>query len=1832
MVATTPAMLSAPAAAAPPPGQDFEITRGDLEFILKQIDISEAHGWRVTQPGAADNAANNPLCPASATFSYADQVWADLHGDPCVSAPTLPFGLRTVDGRWNNLHPDRDMWGAANQAFPRLLEQEFVDADPVPPGFPMGTPGTATSYAQLDDGFVFDAQPRLISNLIVDQTTANPAAVEVRDRVEGAHTLDGEVLRVGGSDRFATAAEVSMRNFAPGVPVVFIASGANFPDALAASSAAARNLSPILLVRPDGIPQATIAELQRLAPQRIVVLGGSTVINDPVVTALQGYTDGDVDRVAGSNRYATAAAISAEFFQDTAPTPVVYLATGADFADALAVGALAASASAGVNGSPLLLTLPTSLPAVTVAELERLRPSRIVIAGGAGTISAGVAEQLAGYTDEVVRLSGADRYETAVEISRYAHPTAVPHIYLSTGATFPDALAGGVVAGITNAPVLLVPPNPPLPQSVVAEILRLDPHQVHLLGGEDAISGPLADAVADLLGGRDIFIPDVATDEGLSASMSTFLLFFGQFFDHGLDLVSKGQNGTIVVPLHEDDPMYDPAADTNFLTLSRATVSGVDDAGQRDHENRTTPFVDQSQTYASHPSHHVFLREYAAVGGVPVPTGKLLDGWHGDERAGLPTWGDVKDQARDLLGIELVDADVLEVPLLVTDPYGRFVPGPNGLPQIATGSSGMLEGDLAAPVRVPDDALRAGHSFLDDIAHGASPDTPAGYDNAALEAHFVTGDGRGNENMGLTAVHHVFHAEHNRVLQQLETILHEPGNEDLLEGFRNGGHDGRSAGFWDYSERVFQAARFVTEMEYQHLVFEEFARRIAPSIDATILNENSYMPDVNPAIVAEFAHVVYRFGHSALTQTVDRVFEEETSGVPSGTYEMPLLEAFLNPNGYLRGPGGEALHPDAAAGALIQGTTHQTANGIDEFVTDTLRNELLGLPLDLASINLMRGRDTGVPPLQTARDTFFQATGDPELAPYASWRSFELQMKNPESLGNFIAAYGTHEDLDRSTMTVSELRDVGFSLAQDATFKDAPAAETGLDDVDFWMGGLAEKPEPFGNMLGSTFNFVFEKQLEDLQNGDRFYYLTRNHGQSFFFTLEANSFSELIQRNTDIGPIPFDIFSMPSEVFDLRDDPDDLLAAGLERRPDGTWHFTGEDHVVIHGTDGGDRITAGLGDDTIWGGAGPDVLQGGAGVDVLAGGDGDDILTDIHGDEDRMLGQAGNDAINGGPGFGDLLMGGSGTDWILGGADRAQVFAGLDDDFIQGSPGPDLLWGNEGDDWIEGSFGHDLLQGDNGNGFFNDPWGGHDIMIGGPGNSDYDAEGGDDIMVGGEGTERFHGMLGFDWVTYKDLRVPIQADLAFTPQMPDDLNNVRDRYWLVEALSGSPQNDILRGQHRQDDAYDPTRGLLGYGHRLTQEHLDRILGLRELLGGGEKPVYADPFLHGEPMLESDQTNNIILGGPGSDIIEPREGRNFVDGDAYLDVYIEHRPSGPDGEAVERGDRMSVFNSRVFAGTINPGDLHMVREIVHPTAMDEAELDTVVLPGRLEHYTIDELDDGNVLVTFEEAPTAWSHVLRNIERLSFNDRMLCLLEDDDDANLCGMPSGAVTIGYEAPEGGADDWTEGGTVVTTVEDLADPQGVQQSELVYELQVLGEVERLDIEDIWVTTQVNTTGEFQLTNVEVDLEVRVVVSFEDDAGTQEFLASDGYGPVINVNDAPVPPVIAPALPGVGSQMFVAQMLTDADGTEVALEEDAFDHRWQSSADGESWNDIPGATANRFTVTETQLGQQIRLVIEYTDDRGTDEVAVSEATAHVLPGATGSASLLGAGGLMTAR
>jgi peptidoglycan-N-acetylglucosamine deacetylase len=308
--------------------------------------------------------------------------------------------------------------------------------------------------------------------------------------VAAAGNVAFKLERVAGPDRYATAAAISRRFFAT-APTVFVATGAGFPDGLAAGPAAARLGGPVLFVTAGSVPTATRNEIVRLAPREIVVVGGPSVISESVRTQLASLAPNGARRIAGADRYDTAAAVAALF---PAGTANVYVATGADFPDALSGGAAAAA-----QGAPVLLTRPGSLPASARAQIQRLAPTRIVLLGGTGAVSSAVETELRALAPTVVRLSGPDRYATADAVSRATFPSGAPAVFIATGMAYPDALAAVPAAARQRAPILLSKTTG-IPASTDAELARLNPGTAFLLGSEGALGVGVAKGAQRTLG------------------------------------------------------------------------------------------------------------------------------------------------------------------------------------------------------------------------------------------------------------------------------------------------------------------------------------------------------------------------------------------------------------------------------------------------------------------------------------------------------------------------------------------------------------------------------------------------------------------------------------------------------------------------------------------------------------------------------------------------------------------------------------------------------------------------------------------------------------------------------------------------------------------------------------------------------------------------------------------------------------------------------------------------------------------------------------------------------------------------------------------------------------------------------------------------------------------------------------------------------------------------------------------------------------------------------------------------------------------------------------
>lgn len=286
--------------------------------------------------------------------------------------------------------------------------------------------------------------------------------------------------RLAGADRFDTAVQVSQHAFpTPGVPVAYIASGLDFPDALSATSAAAAQRGPVLLTAATAVPANTMTELQRLRPAKIVVVGGVAALADSVVTQLT--TLGvPVLRLGGADRYETSRMVASYAF----PTADgAYVAAGTAFVDALSAGPVAAK-----NGRPLLLVPGGLLDPTTQSYLTGRSLDNVTIVGGTSVVSATWQSQATAAGLTVNRVGGSDRFETSSMIvgTAFANNSA-PDVYLASGISWPDALVAGAAAGATSHPLLLTN-SYCVPRTIGDQLVRLGTTSTELVGGTAALT------------------------------------------------------------------------------------------------------------------------------------------------------------------------------------------------------------------------------------------------------------------------------------------------------------------------------------------------------------------------------------------------------------------------------------------------------------------------------------------------------------------------------------------------------------------------------------------------------------------------------------------------------------------------------------------------------------------------------------------------------------------------------------------------------------------------------------------------------------------------------------------------------------------------------------------------------------------------------------------------------------------------------------------------------------------------------------------------------------------------------------------------------------------------------------------------------------------------------------------------------------------------------------------------------------------------------------------------------------------------------------------------
>ncbi len=654
---------------------------------------------------------------------------------------------------------------------------------------------------------------------------------------------------------------------------------------------------------------------------------------------------------------------------------------------------------------------------------------------------------------------------------------------------------------------------------------------------------------------------------------------------------------------------------------------------------------------------------------------------------------------------------------------------------------------------------------------------------------------------------------------------------------------------------------------------------------------------------------------------------------------------------------------------------------------------------------------------------------------------------------NFVAAYGNTNGpitfLDASTVSPTDTISVSLDSADnttDYTLKRAAAqsivdcyemyhgvsnqacetfmvGNSGLNDVDMWVGGLAEKNTQAGTMLGSTFDYVFKKQLEKLQESDRFYYLGRLAGLNLTVQVETNFFSDIIMRNTDVTSITTDAFAVPTVAVNMAA----AAPSFIKVLADGTWMYTGTGHVLWNGTDpvvgvagsGNDKILSDRGDDSIYGAGGNDWLRGGDGNDFIQGGEGNDVIEDSSG-ANILIGGNGNDYMSGSGT--DAYNGNGGNDFILGGTFPVVGLAGIGNDWLRGGSDNDILSGDDGNDWLEGAEGSDLIDGDVvGPAGVTLAFPGSDVLIGGTGNDLISGFDGADIYVPGDGTDLNTGGLGFDWVTYyNDGQVGgVNEDLSnFAPAPGLVLANLADQFQEIEGLSGGDDNDVLGGS-----VLTTLGGAVSNG--LATADCALITGLAALL-----PTATCAW----------NTGDILIGGGGSDVITGGNGADLIDGNAVLQTWISIPstwnipneaptyvtvPAGRAYVASMATVRKYIADNLISGDVI--ADLQIVRLIAQVPAV-ALENDVAVYQAPRANYTIVLNANGTITVTDPRNGGGVTidgvDTLRNIETLRFTDGDLAVSSLPSSAPVLvaggavgGVGTIAVTWAAPAVAGGA-----------------------------------------------------------------------------------------------------------------------------------------------------------------------------------------------------------------------
>ncbi|MDR1563703.1 MAG: cell wall-binding repeat-containing protein [Oscillospiraceae bacterium] len=260
--------------------------------------------------------------------------------------------------------------------------------------------------------------------------------------------------RQSGSTRIETAINIAQTGWSEGAETVSLTSGRGFADALAGGSLSAALDAPLLLTSnlSTGLEDDVLNAIKDLKAKNVVILGGTGTVSTEIEAALkaQGL---NVERRSGGNRYETAVDIATALYEN-AEFDTVFLADGNNYPDALAGAPVS-----GILGQPILFTnsKDKNVRDETLTFIEENGIKNVVILGGSSSVSDEVKKALEDKNIEVSRISGGNRYETALNIyNEYKDIFTGDAITITTGTNFPDALAGSAYSAKIGAPLFLL--------------------------------------------------------------------------------------------------------------------------------------------------------------------------------------------------------------------------------------------------------------------------------------------------------------------------------------------------------------------------------------------------------------------------------------------------------------------------------------------------------------------------------------------------------------------------------------------------------------------------------------------------------------------------------------------------------------------------------------------------------------------------------------------------------------------------------------------------------------------------------------------------------------------------------------------------------------------------------------------------------------------------------------------------------------------------------------------------------------------------------------------------------------------------------------------------------------------------------------------------------------------------------------------------------------------------------------------------------------------------------------------------------------------------------